>query len=293
VLAGNVRSTLRVSGSDEKFRRRLHVTAPVGSQVVAFSFSDSSADRARQIAQEAAVVLTQLVASKFGAAHPPLQARILDAAHVVSGGERHVWRDVLYGAVAGLLVALAVLAVAGSRTVVPADQAAARREVRKREGLLERRLDEVTRRERALARRAGELAVREQTARDREARLEAQALQEARAAPSPTPPAPAPPPVAPVPAAPVPPPPEPVEITAAEVAAAPPEPLVRSDGGGWNLDDLERRVASDTTASDQQREEWRTYIFFLRDHAQTNGDLPPSFDSLVEDVFGDLIARSR
>jgi hypothetical protein len=38
-------------------------------------------------------------------------------------------------------------------------------------------------------------------------------------------------------------------------------------------------------------EEWRTYLFFLRDHAAADGRLPASFALLVDDVFGALLAN--
>jgi len=39
----------------------------------------------------------------------------------------------------------------------------------------------------------------------------------------------------------------------------------------------------------EQAEEWRTYLFFLREHATSDGSLPRQFDGLVEDVFGALL----
>jgi len=55
VLAGNVRSTLRIP---EHFRRRLSASIRPNAQVIVVSASDRSADRACQIAQKAAIVLT-------------------------------------------------------------------------------------------------------------------------------------------------------------------------------------------------------------------------------------------
>lgn len=271
VLAGNVRSTLRLSGSDERLRDRLHATVRPDSQVIVLSVSDSNADRARQIAQEAAVVLTQLVSSRFGAATPPLQARILDSAHVVSGAERHVARDTLFGAALGGVVALAVLAAVGSRRALPADTASAERALRERETLLGRRLKEVEKRESALARHAGQLAMRERALETAgtPAAEPAAAASPAGAAPTPTP-APPPEPIAPAPP------------PAGPVAAAP-------SGDAWNLNQLERLVAAHPDAPPERVEEWRTYLFFLREHVGLDGTLPPSFDGLVADVFGDLL----
>ena len=58
--------------------------------------------------------------------------------------------------------------------------------------------------------------------------------------------------------------------------------------GSWNVNDLQRTVDAQTEASPEQREEWRTYLFFLREHASADGALPSQFDGLVEDVFGSL-----
>ena len=57
------------------------------------------------------------------------------------------------------------------------------------------------------------------------------------------------------------------------------------------MNDLEWTVDGQTEASPEQREEWRTYLFFLREHASSDGALPSQFDGLVEDVFGSLCAR--
>jgi hypothetical protein len=38
-----------------------------------------------------------------------------------------------------------------------------------------------------------------------------------------------------------------------------------------------------------QEEEWRSYLFFLRDHADVDGRLPSTFDGLVAEVFAQLV----
>jgi hypothetical protein len=58
---------------------------------------------------------------------------------------------------------------------------------------------------------------------------------------------------------------------------------------GWNLNDLVQAVAQHHDAPLDRVEEWRMYVLFLRDHASVDGELPPSFDSLVEDVLADLV----
>jgi hypothetical protein len=58
--------------------------------------------------------------------------------------------------------------------------------------------------------------------------------------------------------------------------------------GSWNINDLQRAIDSATGATAEQAEEWTTYLFFLRQHAGSDGSLPPQFDGLVEDVFGSV-----
>jgi len=65
-----------------------------------------------------------------------------------------------------------------------------------------------------------------------------------------------------------------------------PERITRA--GAWNVNDLERAVAAQSNPSAEQAEEWSTYLFFLREHASSDGALPPQFDGLVEDVFGSI-----
>ena len=71
--------------------------------------------------------------------------------------------------------------------------------------------------------------------------------------------------------------------------AAPAPALLQRRGGAWNLNDLERLVAARQDESPERAAEWTAYVFFLRDHAAIDGALPSSFDSLVEDVFADLV----
>jgi len=264
VVVGNVRSTLRLKDSAEGIRRNLHSSVRPQSEVVVLAATDGNADKARQLAQEAAVVFAQLVEVRFGTATPPLHAAVFDAAHVLSATDRHFLRNVLIGALVGLLLGAAavslldrgegVAAAASSAGVSP--EAAA--DLQRREKSLEQRVERVTARERELARRAGELAARQRELDERDA----------------TKPEPEPPPV---PADPTPPP-EPVE-------AGPAVPT----GGHWNLQDLVRLVEGNSDASPDQTEEWRRYMFFLREHAAADGSLPAQFDGLVNDVFGDLL----
>ncbi|MGZ4406307.1 MAG: YveK family protein [Gaiellaceae bacterium] len=287
VVAGNVKSTLRLPESAESLRRHLDASVRPGSEVIAITATDASADRARQLAQEAAVVFGQLVEARFGTSTPELHAAGLDSAHVLAGPDRHFLRNGLIGALVGLLLgAAAMFVLAGRRreapVVVPAGDD---RELEERERLLEERLKTVTARERELATRVGkaaardkesearsaELAAREQALDDRVAKL---AKQERELEQRPAPPPPPPPP---------PPEPEPEPVPTPEPA---PERITRA--GAWNVNDLERAVAAQSNASAEQAEEWSTYLFFLREHASSDGALPPQFDGLIEDVFGSI-----
>jgi hypothetical protein len=283
VLAGNVHSTLRLEESVENVRRHLHASVRPRSQVIVVAATDPSADTARQLAQEAALVFTRLVASRFGSRTPPLQAALFDSAHVLPGPNRHFLRNTLIGAGAGLFLgALAALLLAGGLWQVRAAvSAAAVNDPRWPQSTLEQRLKSVAKRERELARRAGQVGAHERDLAKRERELEKnavragarrqeldarqRALDESPVVP-PEPEAAAQPPPGPTPAV---------------------EPVGR--GGGWNVNDLQRVVGARTDATPEQAEEWRTYLFFLREHADSAGLLPATFDALVSDVFGPLL----
>jgi len=293
VVAGNVKSTLRLPESAETLRRHLDASVRPGSEVIAITATDASADRARQLAQEAAVVFGQLVEARFGTSTPELHAAGLDSAHVLAGPDRHFLRNGLIGALVGLLLgAAAMFVLAGRRREAPvAVPAGDDRELEERERLLEERLKAVTAREREVATRVGKAAARDKESEARNAELAtkeralddrmgklAKKERELEQRPAPPPPPPPPPPPEPVPA------PEPEPVAPPEPA---PERITRA--GAWNVDDLERAVARQSNASAEQAEEWSTYLFFLREHASSDGALPPQFDGLVEDVFGSVV----
>jgi hypothetical protein len=261
VVASNVRSTLRLTKSTPELRRQLRATVRPQSEVIAISATDEVADHARQVAQEAAVVFAQLVDARFGAGKPPLQAAVLDSAHVLGGPDRHLVRNALIGALVGLLLGSASMFVVASRRPQVLAAGVDDHDLSRREGLLEQRVTGVTARERALAERAGKLAAREQELDARAAGL--------TAAPPPPPP---------------PPPTEPVPAPAAEA-----EPTLPTRTGTWNLNDLQRAVDAHTGATPEQVENWRTYLYFVREHASPDGTLPRSFDPLLADVFADLL----
>jgi len=282
VVAGNVRSTLRLTEPTEQLRRHLDATVRPNTEVIAVTATDASADRARQFAQETATVFAQLVDRRFGTGKPELHGAVLDSAHSLGGPDRNVLRNGLAGALIGLLLGAAAMFVLASRARQPgvvfsADDS----ELRYREQMLEQRVQSVTSRERALAARVGSIAGRE---RELEARLAHLAAREeepeaAPVLPEPVAPAPEPEPE-PAPA------PEPEPEPAPEPAAA---PAPATAAAAWNLNDLERAAQARTDVSPEQADEWRTYLFLLRQHATQDGALPRSFEPLIREVFAELL----
>ncbi len=59
--------------------------------------------------------------------------------------------------------------------------------------------------------------------------------------------------------------------------------------GSTNLHDLEELVESRAAADPARAAEWRTYVLALREYADFEGNLPSSFDDLVNEVFADAI----
>ena len=295
VVAGNVKSTLRLPESAESLRRHLDASVRPGSEVIAITATDASADRARQLAQEAAVVFGQLVEARFGTSTPELHAAGLDSAHVLAGPDRRFLRNGLIGALVGLLLGAAlmfVLAASAARQVT----ASVVDDLGKREDLVEQRVEGVTARERALADRAGKLAAREQelderaaalAAAEREVRSRAGELASSerkltgRAAD-----------LAmskrelEVLAAARPPVPEPVAVPQVEAEPAPAPPT-----GTWNLNELQAAVDAYAHPTPEQAENWRTYLYFVREHASPDGTLPRSLDPLIADVFAEILHR--
>lgn len=270
LLAGNVRSTLRLSESAESLRTRLHATIRTHTQVIAISATGPSARSAQQLAQEAAVVFSLLVGERFRTTTPPLEAAVLDPAHVLGGPNRHVVRNALLGAVLGLVLGTvaAVLFVGPPPAPAQAPPSAAR-DLMRREKLLERRISSVTAREHELASRAGAVKAqeRELAARERE-------LAERAAAPAPVTETPEP---------------EPKSEREVPAAARERESPVAEHIGGWNINDLDALVTARGEAHPGKVEEWRAYLFFLRDHASADGALPAQFDGLIVEVFAPLL----
>jgi hypothetical protein len=55
------------------------------------------------------------------------------------------------------------------------------------------------------------------------------------------------------------------------------------------LTELERLVVDAGDASPERLEEWRWYLFYLRDFAAADGSLDDTFGLLVETAFGELL----
>ena len=256
LVKANVAQTLRLSSSPE-------ITAKRGDAgVLTVSAKAGSRDRARQIDAEALVILTQKVAQRFRAAG--VSATVLDPAHVAAQTSPTPGRNLLITGLVGLVVGIAVAVALSSTRPAEPSRAAADPRVGQR---LNARIEQVTRRERTLAQRAGQLAAREQDLARREDDFERRAAEvEAAAAPEPEEPAPQP--------------------------EAEPEPVPAEvrPAGRWTLQGLEALTRERTAAgaASGQQDEWSTYLFFLREHADADGALPPAFDQLVNDVFGPL-----
>jgi hypothetical protein len=82
----------------------------------------------------------------------------------------------------------------------------------------------------------------------------------------------------------------------------PTAPVARTTGGELPLEpvaqqwDVEALAAAATRFGadfpPERRDEWQTYVVFLRDHA-VDDVLPAGFDGLVWEIFGDLIEHAR
>jgi capsular polysaccharide biosynthesis protein len=180
-------------------------------------------------------------------------------------------------------------------------------EVAEREQQLEARVAGLAKREAELARRAGTVTGREREAVARAEELERRtaeleewaaelAAREETAEPEPEP----------VPAAEPEPEPESEPAAAAEREPAPrplaavpdpaPEapaeapPAAATADGRWNLFALERLVEARGEQFPERRDEWSSYLFFLREYAEPDGSVPASFDGLIEDTFSELVA---
>ena len=64
-------------------------------------------------------------------------------------------------------------------------------------------------------------------------------------------------------------------------------------GSAWNLWKLER-TTRETAGADTARDEERCFVLmYLRDFADPDGMLPDTFDPLMRETFGDVLAAVR
>jgi colicin import membrane protein len=82
---------------------------------------------------------------------------------------------------------------------------------------------------------------------------------------------------------------QPPPLVPAPPPARPAEPAPVA--GGWALEELEQLVERESRAQPDRVDEWRSYLFYLRDYADASGRVPARFDWLIEETFGDLLAR--
>jgi len=91
------------------------------------------------------------------------------------------------------------------------------------------------------------------------------------------------------------------EAEQAALAAPDPEPVAAPkfappDGsfdeeatGAWNLLVLERLVNDRGDEFPDKRDEWVSYLYFLREYAEPDGTVPSSFDWLIHDTFAEIV----
>jgi len=256
LVESNVAQTLRLSSPP-----RVSASRHAGG-LLTVSVEAGSRERARQIDAEAVLILVQKIAQRFGKT-PGVTATVLDPAHAAEQTSPTPGHNFLVAGFAGIVAAIAVLLATRPRPRSSTQTTDPRVERR-----LQARIDEVAKRERALARRAGELALRERQLEERK-----------RAEPPTAPAAPDPEPQV-----------EPEAVPERQPAAAAETPRGSADPRSWTLRDLEALVEQKGASFPDHLDEWRSYLFFLREHADMDGRLPQNFDSLVVDVFGPLLS---
>lgn len=84
------------------------------------------------------------------------------------------------------------------------------------------------------------------------------------------------------------------ERALAETPGAParePEAVQHADAQphGFNLDAIEHAIDERAADFPERADEWRAYIVFLRDFVHADGNLPSTFNSLVREVFRELL----
>ncbi len=75
----------------------------------------------------------------------------------------------------------------------------------------------------------------------------------------------------------------------AEIAAGPDARKAARSIGGWNVWQLERLLAAQSKPDQERDYERSLMLVYLREFADPDGQLPPRFDDLVRESFGDLV----
>ncbi|MFL5982759.1 MAG: hypothetical protein ACJ74R_13725 [Gaiellaceae bacterium] len=248
VVRSNVAQTLRLAAQPR-------VSAGVGEgRILTISVEAASRERARQIDAEVVTVFSRIAEQRFGSS---AAVTTLDPAHAADQTSPTPARNLLIGALGGLVLGVVVAAASRRRPV--ASIAVGDAKVNRR---LQARINEVTRRELLLAKKAAELALREQALAERRVEEDSPVARTAN-----------------------------VEHERDLVADSSIDGLRRQPGdpaSRWNLNELENLVAARHDVSAETADEWRTYLLLLRGHADANGTLPSGFDPLLDDVFGEL-----
>jgi capsular polysaccharide biosynthesis protein len=87
--------------------------------------------------------------------------------------------------------------------------------------------------------------------------------------------------------------PEPDPVTVSAPAPSPTGPFVPPRLGEWTVQDVERLLAEQGPAFPERVDELRVYLDSFRGVAEPDGHLPGGVEAVMEDVFGDLIARAK
>lgn len=74
-----------------------------------------------------------------------------------------------------------------------------------------------------------------------------------------------------------------------EIAAGPEARKAARSVGDWNIWQLERLLAAQTKPNPERDYERSMMLVYLREFADSDGQLPPQFDELVRESFGDLV----
>jgi len=75
----------------------------------------------------------------------------------------------------------------------------------------------------------------------------------------------------------------------ADIAAGPDSRKPTGPVGGWNVWELERLLAAQSKPDPERDYERSMMLVYLREFADSDGQLPPQFDALVRESFSDLV----